>query len=531
MRSASPTAARALRLLRVAAALAFAGIASQVQALGLGEARVVSGLNAPLVAEIEVIDATPEELAALLAEIPEREIFTRYGLDRPAFLAGASVTLRSPAGGRPVLVLRTEQPVTEPFVTVLVAANWGRGRVLREFNLVVDRPSATAEPLAPIEVQAPGVVSERSGTVERAAPVAEQAAPPRPPEPASPDQSARAGEPSSAAARPLSRAGDAVTVRRGDSLYNIAERLSRRSAASTSQLMVGLYRANPEAFGASMNDLRSGAVLRVPDLAELSALPPSTVAAEVNRAVTVWRNRGGAATRVADPGGRLRLVAPTEVAVGTGGEGRTRLASVDATEIPSGSGAGTSAAADETPEQRLARVEQELLEKERLLQSTNAQLAELQAKAAAAPAGAQGGIVDTLRALFGKAWWSWALLLLAVFALVAVLMAVRRRAVAAEAELQAWSSAPRREAPDSPVETAAAENAVDPLVAPVEAQPEDEDEGDAPTIEEAGSKIDLARAFIEMGEPAAARAELEDVMRIGNVAQRQEAQRLLDSLA
>ena len=533
MSAVPSTASRVAHPLRMLAVLALAGIASQVQALGLGEARVISGLNAPLVAEIEILDATPEELAALRAEIPGRDIFTRYGLDWPAFLTTASVTVRNSAAGKPVLVLRTEQAVSEPFLTVLVAANWGRGRVLREFNLVVDRPSATAEPLTPIEVQAPGVGSERSGTVERAPQGAEPVAPPPPaattPEPATPDRTERADERPNVVSRPAARSGDAVTVRRGDSLYNIAERLSRRSAATTSQLMVGLYRANPEAFGASMNDLRSGAVLRVPDLAELSALPPSTVAAEVNRAVSVWRNRSGAAARAADPGGRLRLVAPTEVAVGTGGEGRTRLASIDGTDIPAGTGASKSATSDETPEQRLARVEKELLEKERLLELTNAQLAELQAKSDAAPATAQRGIVDTLRALFGKAWWSWALLLLAVFALVGVLMSVRRRAAAAEAELQAWSSAPRSDVRETAAESAVVD-AVDPLVAPVEPQPEDEDEGDPPTIEEAGSKIDLARAFIEMGEQAAARAELEDVLRIGNVSQRQEAQRLLDSL-
>ena len=36
--------------------------------------------------------------------------------------------------------------------------------------------------------------------------------------------------------------------------------------------MVGLYETNREAFGASMNDLRAGAVLRIPDAAELAAL-------------------------------------------------------------------------------------------------------------------------------------------------------------------------------------------------------------------------------------------------------------------
>ena len=97
---------------------------SRAEALGLGEARVTSGLNAPLIAEIEVLDATPAELQALRAEIPAREVFTRYGLDWPGFLSTASVTLRAGAGAAPVLVLRSEQPVSEPFITVLIAANW-----------------------------------------------------------------------------------------------------------------------------------------------------------------------------------------------------------------------------------------------------------------------------------------------------------------------------------------------------------------------------------------------------------------------
>ena len=80
---------------------------SRAEALGLGEARVTSGLNAPLIAEIEVLDATPAELQALRAEIPARDVFTRYGLDWPGFLSTASVTLRAGAGAAPVLVLRS----------------------------------------------------------------------------------------------------------------------------------------------------------------------------------------------------------------------------------------------------------------------------------------------------------------------------------------------------------------------------------------------------------------------------------------
>ncbi|MFM7709239.1 MAG: FimV/HubP family polar landmark protein [Gammaproteobacteria bacterium] len=489
-----------MRPLRVPVALVFAGIAAQAQALGLGEARVISGLNAPLVAEIAVVEATPAELAALRAEIPGRDVFTRYGLDWPGFLATASVTLRTSTAGAPVLVLRTEQPVSDPFVTVLVAADWGRGRVLREFNLVVDRPSETAEALTPMEVQAPSVEPGRSGTVDRA---------PEPePEP----------EPQT---RPTARpAGDSVTVRAGDSLSRIASSVARRQGVTTSQAMVGIYEANREAFGASMNDLRAGAVLRIPDAAELAALPPQRVSGEVNRAVSQWRTRSGAPTQVADATGRLRLVAPSEVSVGTGGAARTDGASKVA--APRKSGVGTSASAapaatGESVEQRLARIEQQLLEKQRLLEVTSAQLADLQAKAAAAPQTAQTGLVTTLQTMFGKVWWAWGALVLAVLALVGMLLGVRRRAAAAEAELQAWAQTPRQEwtMPSAPSVPSATGDA----------------DGDPPTVEEAGSKIDLARAFIEMGDVAAARAELDAVLRIGDETQREAAQRLLDSLA
>jgi FimV-like protein len=59
----------------------------------------------------------------------------------------------------------------------------------------------------------------------------------------------------------------------------------------------------------------------------------------------------------------------------------------------------------------------------------------------------------------------------------------------------------------------------------------DEDlEGDPPPVDEAGSKINLARAFIEMGQHDAAILELQAALRLGDETQRAEAIRLLDSL-
>ena len=50
------------------------------------------------------------------------------------------------------------------------------------------------------------------------------------------------------------------------------------------------------------------------------------------------------------------------------------------------------------------------------------------------------------------------------------------------------------------------------------------------TLSEVGTKLDLARAYVDMGDPDGARNILEEVLTEGSVSQKQEAQRLLDSL-
>jgi len=50
------------------------------------------------------------------------------------------------------------------------------------------------------------------------------------------------------------------------------------------------------------------------------------------------------------------------------------------------------------------------------------------------------------------------------------------------------------------------------------------------TMSEVGTKLDLARAYMDMGDPEGARNILEEVMHEGSTAQRQEAERLMESL-
>ncbi|MGL6223405.1 MAG: type IV pilus assembly protein FimV, partial [Steroidobacteraceae bacterium] len=142
-------------------------------ALGLGEIKLNSALNQPFDAEIELVSATQEDLGALRAALASNDTFIRYGLDRPAFLTDFNFQVAKGSGGRDVLRVTSPRPVTEPFVTLLVEANWPRGRLLREYTVLLDPPVYAPAPAAPAPaVAAPRVSSGGATTARAAAPVA-----------------------------------------------------------------------------------------------------------------------------------------------------------------------------------------------------------------------------------------------------------------------------------------------------------------------------------------------------------------------
>jgi FimV-like protein len=53
---------------------------------------------------------------------------------------------------------------------------------------------------------------------------------------------------------------------------------------------------------------------------------------------------------------------------------------------------------------------------------------------------------------------------------------------------------------------------------------------EAATMSEVGTKLDLARAYIDMGDPEGARSILDEVLKEGSAVQKQEAERLMSSL-
>jgi pilus assembly protein FimV len=307
--------------------------------LGLGEIRLDSALNEPLSAEIDLVAATPEELSALQAQLASRELFERYGLDRPSYLDSLEFRVGRGQDGRSVLLVRSHDAIGEPFVSFLVDVSWPRGRLLREYTVLLDPP-----------VYAPQ--GDQAAPAAIAAPRAESA-------PAQSAQAPAAAAGSDAAAPESGPAVDSPStyrVERGDTLYKVAGALAPGDRATTQRMMIGIFRANPEAFQGNINVLRAGAILRVPTADELSAIGAGEASAEVNRQVSAWRASGGGAES-----GRLRLVTPTEGVADTGsGE-----------PVAGGS-----------PESQVEGLERDIAEQRRLLELKNQELAELQRKLA-----------------------------------------------------------------------------------------------------------------------------------------------------
>ncbi|CAA9345092.1 MAG: hypothetical protein AVDCRST_MAG71-2444 [uncultured Lysobacter sp.] len=295
--------------LRLALSAALALASSTAAALGLGQIEVRSGAGQPLLAEIPVISNDPAELEFLQARLASPETFARIGLRSPV---GAAADLEFTVGtnraGRPVIRVTTQEPVNEPLLTFLVEVDWGQGRLVREYSALVDAPRAVAAPVQP-PIQAP--LPAPSNVIERPA---QAAGSPAGDAAEQPQAGANADAGSQAPAGGPSEYGP---VRRGDSLSKIAARVGLVEGNTLDQAMVALLRANPDAFiGGDINQLKQGAVLRVPATSDVAAVDASQAAEVVRERMRQWRQarRAVAASAVqetAAPAAAAPAAAPT----------------------------------------------------------------------------------------------------------------------------------------------------------------------------------------------------------------------------
>ncbi len=262
-------------LIRKLAVLAAGMVPFAAWSLGLGEIQVSSKLNQPLSAQIELLYDDVSEPESTEVSLAAAEDFARVGLDASSLDVDLNFAIITSPAGRYVIAVSSDQPVTDPFVDFLIEVNWPNGRLLREYVVLLDPPI--------------------SGSAEVSS------APPQPRSPAprltTPEPETRASAPapvvapSSSPRVSPSSAGGTYEVASGDTLWEIARDNRFGSDVTINQMMMALYRLNPDAFFQdNINALKKGAILRMPDGGDLDRQGVADALASVRTQNQAWES-------------------------------------------------------------------------------------------------------------------------------------------------------------------------------------------------------------------------------------------------
>jgi pilus assembly protein FimV len=238
------------------------------QAFGLGKLELMSALNEPFKAEIDITALRAEEKDNLQVQIASHEEFEKAGLDRSFMLSQLQFDIVQRAGQTKVLVT-SKDAVKEPFLDFLLTATAGSGRLIREYTVLLDPPKYVMAETRPASVQP---APEASPAVETSAPSSSTS--------------------TSYQYADSATSSDSYKVKRNDTLWNVALNTRPNSSVSVHQMMMALLNENRSAFtNENVNGLKAGVTLQIPSQAEIQAMSQSAAAAAFADQNEAWKNR------------------------------------------------------------------------------------------------------------------------------------------------------------------------------------------------------------------------------------------------
>lgn len=222
-------------------------------ALGLGGIRTQSALNEPFSGQIDLLDVMPDEMDTIRVLLASQEEFRKVGATRPHFLTRLKFQPQVSSNGQALIRVTSSEPVREPFLDFLIEVNWPKGRLVKEFTVLLDPPATSNR--RPPKVQQPAIQSSPRR--------ARRGGPPPRVEPAKPPASV------DRSAFPL-RHGP---VEPGAGLWRIARGMAPAAGATVAQTAMALYRNNQGAFfRGDINKLKVDRILEISTAEELFAL-------------------------------------------------------------------------------------------------------------------------------------------------------------------------------------------------------------------------------------------------------------------
>jgi len=218
--------------------------------LGLGRIDVQSVLNQPLAAEIQLLNASEWAANDLKVGLASPDEFERLGVERSIGLFDLEFKAVQ-RGSNIVIETITEDAIVEPFLHFVLVLDWPRGRLLKEYTVLLDLPptQGVIQPLMPRT----GFETKSSRAVERANP----------------------------ATVSVGSTGQLTTI--GDTLWDIALATRPDRSISIPQMMMAIQQANPEAFiNGNINRLKAGYALKIPSFETAMSISDRLAEAEVD---------------------------------------------------------------------------------------------------------------------------------------------------------------------------------------------------------------------------------------------------------
>ena len=238
-------------LLAVACCLVSAWNAAE--AASLGDLKILSERGQALQAEVPVLDVDVSTADSLTISVGDQALSEAAGLVQTESLPFLWSELRQRDSGQWYVTVLSGKPIVDPYNEIILELVWPDGSYLREYAI---RFGASTRPNQST-VLAAGTVAPNQASVDTTPQISPQARP-------------ETGSPSL----------NSVTVRSGDSLISVARSLALADVTNE-QLMLAIYRSNPQAFAGSPDKLLAGVTLNIPSRAEISAIPADQASREI----------------------------------------------------------------------------------------------------------------------------------------------------------------------------------------------------------------------------------------------------------
>jgi pilus assembly protein FimV len=304
-------------ILKALNALVFSVWALPALSLDLGRLQILSAIGEPLRAEIEVGQASTEELRTLRAQLASPGAFAQAGMEFNPALNGVTAGLQTRPNGTPLIVLNGRMPIQENFIDLILETQSSSGKLVKNYALLLNsvsergtsansasppaapsrgiglpainpepapispsvsffRTNETANPLNATSVE----LNAKQIPVYRFAPVDSAPAPikndrtnesNRTPT-TNPTTPAVQASPKFMGGTSL-KGSKTVKVKAGDTTSRLALQFLGPNV-SLDQMMLAMLEANPDAFiQGNVNLIKAGAVLRIPEAEEATQIP------------------------------------------------------------------------------------------------------------------------------------------------------------------------------------------------------------------------------------------------------------------